>query len=299
MLKKIISSIFYTVFLGMFFCLFWAFLLPIGIGAAAGTDQGPSSIIDASEADNGRIKAAFTGTTDKNIKVSVEKNGQTYNYDLNNWGGYEYYPLQMGDGTYKVKVLENSSGSKYIVLQTFEFNVKLNSEYSPYLCPSQIVYYTDGSETVRTASSLASQGVTDLEKLAVIYDYVVENIQYDYAKAQSVSSGSISGYVPSPDEIMQTKMGICFDYTAVMGAMLRSQNIPTRLVMGYVAPQGVYHAWNEVHIKDIGWVKVGLYDFDGANWKLMDPTFDSTSNGSAAGRDIISNASNYAKKYQY
>ena len=38
----------------------------------------------------------------------------------------------------------------------------------------------------------------------------------------------------------------------------------------------VYHAWISTYIKDKGWVN-GIIEFDGNDWKLMDPTFASTS----------------------
>ena len=39
--------------------------------------------------------------------------------------------------------------------------------------------------------------------------------------------------LPSVDETLKTKKGICFDYAALMTAMLRSQGIPTKLEIGY------------------------------------------------------------------
>jgi transglutaminase/protease-like cytokinesis protein 3 len=57
--------------------------------------------------------------------------------------------------------------------------------------------------------------------------------------------------------------------------MLRSQGIPTRLVLGYVGD--VYHAWISVHTPDTGWIN-NIIQFDGKDWRLMDPTFAATGN---------------------
>ena len=57
-----------------------------------------------------------------------------------------------------------------------------------------------------------------------------------------------------------------------MAAMLRAQKIPVRLVMGYVEGLDVYHAWNEIFIRDVGWVRSAIY-FDGENWQIADTTF--------------------------
>ena len=55
-----------------------------------------------------------------------------------------------------------------------------------------------------------------------------------------------------------------------MAAMLRSQNIPCKLVVGFAGK--VYHAWINVYIEGVGWVDQLIY-FDGKTWSLMDPTF--------------------------
>lgn len=55
-----------------------------------------------------------------------------------------------------------------------------------------------------------------------------------------------------------------------MTCMLRVQQIPTKLITGYV--EEGYHAWVEVYIHDVGWVDPNIY-FNSEEWKLMDPTF--------------------------
>ena len=74
---------------------------------------------------------------------------------------------------------------------------------------------------------------------------------------------------PDPDETLDTGKGICFDYAALMSAMLRSQRIPTKLEVGYSGD--VYHAWISCYVDEIGWVD-NIIEFDGKNWSIMDPT---------------------------
>ena len=76
---------------------------------------------------------------------------------------------------------------------------------------------------------MAASSADALDVVSSVYNYVVTNITYDTAKANSVQSG----YLPNCDSVLSQKKGICFDYAAVMTAMLRSQNIPTKLVVGY------------------------------------------------------------------
>ena len=89
-----------------------------------------------------------------------------------------------------------------------------------------------------------------------VYEYVIKNIAYDTAKASSVQSG----YLPDVDAVLASKKGICFDYAALMTAMLRSQDVPTKLVIGYTG--SLYHAWVNVYIDNVGWVDNIIY-FDG------------------------------------
>ena len=107
----------------------------------------------------------------------------------------------------------------------------------------------------------------------------MDNIVYDQQKADSVQTG----YLPDVDETLSSKKGICYDYSALLACMLRAKNIPARLVMGYVSGVDVYHAWNEVYITDVGWVRTAIY-FDGTSWQVADSTFGAA-NAQAAGKD--------------
>jgi transglutaminase-like putative cysteine protease len=160
---------------------------------------------------------------------------------------------------------------------------------STVLYPNQFCNYNSSTKTVKTGDELVA-GISDtIEKVEAIYKYAVDNITYDYQKAKTVQSG----YLPKVDDTLKTKKGICFDYSALMTTMLRTQNIPTRLEVGYVGEE--YHAWISVYIKDMGWVN-GIIEFDGTNWNLMDPTFASTSKSP---KDYITKNSKYLTKYVY
>ena len=121
---------------------------------------------------------------------------------------------------------------------------------------------------------------------------MVRNLTNYKQKAKNVQSG----YLPNVDKVLAEKKGICFDYAALMTAMLRSQGIPTKLVVGYTGD--VYHAWINTFIPEKGWVE-GIIFFDGTTWKLMDPTFASSANQSKQIMEYIGNGSNYSAKYVY
>ena len=81
-----------------------------------------------------------------------------------------------------------------------------------------------------------------------------------------------------------------------MASMLRSQEIPCKLVVGYAG--SVYHAWINAYIDGVGWVDKVIY-FDGKNWTLMDPTFVSTGKGCSSIMKYVTTPSNYVQKYAY
>ena len=132
----------------------------------------------------------------------------------------------------------------------------------------------------------------DIGIVTNVYNFVTKNFTYDTALASSVQSG----YLPNVDQVLAQKKGICFDYAAVMTAMLRSQDIPTKLVVGYTG--SLYHAWVNVYIDGQGWVDNIIY-FDGVNWRYMDPTFASSGKGNAAITSYITNPANYQAKFTY
>lgn len=249
--------------------------------------------VDASNAKDGYVMVAYNGQSKNRLKVRVTgPGGIVYTYDLNKNGNYEVFPLADGNGKYTVGVYENTSGNKYALAFSTPVTVMLTDSYAPFLRPNQYVNYTANSQAVKKAAKLTAGKKTDLEKITAIYHYTITTLTYDKQKAQTVQSG----YLPDVDKVLAEKKGICFDYAALMTAMLRSQGIPTKLVVGYTGD--VYHAWINTYIPEQGWIE-GIIFFDGTTWKLMDPTFASSANQSKQIMEYIGNGSNYSAKYLY
>jgi len=270
------------------------------IYAADNIFKGAKSEINAAYLDDGYIKIKYLNPTDKKLKVIIQKGTQNYTYDLSNTGSYDIFPLQMGDGKYKVTVYENISGTKYSTKQSVSLDVKLKSANSPFLVTNQLVNYSSTSEAIKKAAELTKDAKTDIEKVSIIYDYIISNISYDTMKAKTVKSG----YLPSIDEILFCKKGICFDYASAMAAMLRSQNIPAKLVTGYSSNLSCFHAWNEIYTPETGWIKLNEMYFDGTQWKLMDSTIASSAKQSNSPKYIeytnkLIDGKYYTKQFEY
>ena len=248
--------------------------------------------LDASNANQGFVRVKYTGSNQK-IKVQVTRSGKdTYTYNLNARDAYEVFPMSEGDGSYTIKVFENTSGTRYAQAFSTQVELKLRNEFLPFLYPNQYVNYTADCAAAQKAAEVTAGIEKDIDKVGAVYRFVVGGLTYDYDKINRVPVG----YLPDVDLVMAEGSGICFDYAALMTAMLRSQNVPCKLVIGYAGT--VYHAWVNVYIEGQGWIDKAIY-FNGQDWKLMDPTFASTGNSSPAIISYINNTTNYSQKFAY
>ncbi len=247
--------------------------------------------IDASNASEGYVMVAYLGDATK-VRMLIETPaGNTYNYLMDLDGQYDVYPLSEGSGTYRIGVYENLHDDQYAMAFSQSVNVTLKDEYSMYLYPNAYVNFDGTSTAVAEGVSLAEGADNDLDVVTNVYHYIIKNISYDYDKAKTVQSG----YVPDVDDTLATGKGICFDYASLMGAMLRSQGIPTRLEIGYAGTE--YHAWVSVYIEDVGWID-DIIEFDGKSWELMDPTLASYAKKKTV-KEHREDSSYYQLKYKY
>ena len=245
---------------------------------------------DITSADMGVIKVTYSGECGK-VKVRITKNETVYDYDLDPGG--TVFPLQSGSGTYNIKVLENVSGKTYAVALDEDFSADIKSEFSPYLVPSQYINYSQSDDCVYKAAELCAGKSGTVEKAAAMFGYITSNVKYDKELAASVKSG----YVPNPDKTLESGKGICFDYASLFASMCRSQNIPAKLVMGYVRGN-VYHSWNEIYTEESGWVTVDIF-LKGSGWELLDPTFYASASDKSAVAEYIGDVSDYSAIYYY
>ena len=253
--------------------------------------QNDFASIDASNTSQGYVMVKYNGTNEK-VKLQITCPDQScYTYLISDRGAYDTFPLTAGNGSYALQVLENVAGDTYTVSLAQSINVSIEDEFLPFLYPNQYVNFHADSKAVSKGSDLAKDTYSDLDVVQNIYNYVIKNISYDTEKAQNVSYG----YVPDVDDTLSSKKGICFDYAALMTSMLRSQNIPTKLEVGYSGD--AYHAWISTYIDDKGWVD-DIIQFDGDTWQIMDPTLAAT-NDSAAVKKYVGDGSHYVVKYTY
>lgn len=274
-----------------------AFALVLTSSATAETLSNSKAEIDVNTFSEGVIRVRSLMGKTKSCKVRIQKDGFTYTYDLNRSGAWDVYPLQLGNGNYKITVFEQVRGSSYAVAFFTNASVKLTDPNAPFLHASKIVDYNEDSKAVIKAKEICKDLISDKDKVGAIYSYVIKNFKYDTKKANAVINGTLTSYSPILDSVYEEKKGICFDYSALLAAMLRSVGVPCKTIMGYVSPKDLYHAWNEVYIKNEGWVTKIIY-FDGKKWNLMDPTFGASKSEKSVLK-FIGKSENYKKQYTY
>lgn len=264
------------------------FLVPAALGKTIYEKSGIS--IDASNTSEGYVMVKYQGSAAK-IKLQITMPDSTvYSYNLRT-GEYETFPLSGGDGTYKITVLEHVQDDMYAIAFSQDVQVKIADVFKPFLYPNQYVWFTPKSKAVALSMKLSEESSNDLDYVEKVYGYVIKNIAYDDELAANVAAD----YLPDIDHTLEVKKGICFDYASLMSAMLRAQNIPTRLEVGYSGD--AYHAWISVYLKEVGWVN-GIIEFDGKNWSLIDPTL-AANNSNSSVKEYIGDGSNYTLKYSY
>lgn len=246
--------------------------------------------LDASSSSRGYFILDYHGNAGK-IKLQIKlPDGTVYSYPLKA-GRTRTFPLTGGDGTYQVTVLEHAYDDLYAVGFSQEVSVTLEDEFLPFLYPNQFSWYDGSFKAILKGQELSDLCTSDLNYLEQVYLWVTQNVTYDNEKAESVTTE----YVPDVDDTFTSGKGICFDYASLMVAMLRSQNIPTKLEVGYSGQ--VYHAWISVYLEEYGWVDE-IIKFEGSSWTLMDPTLASNNDKKSVGK-YIGDGSNYTVKYHY
>lgn len=246
--------------------------------------------VDISNLESGYMMVCYTGTAEKLFVQLIGPDQREYKYFMEPSEAYVTVPFTAGNGEYYLCIYENVSSDQYSPVLSQMLQLELKNEFAPFLCSNQYVDFTMESKAVLQAAEMTQEISDELEKVQTIYRWVIRNIEYDYEKAVNVSTG----YLPDIDVTLKTKKGICFDYAAMMTAMLRSLGIPARLEIGYLTEE-VYHAWISVYLEETGWVD-NLIEFNGLDWELMDPTVASSS-GSREVETMAADEANYIVRY--
>ena len=216
-----------------------------------------SLTMDYSHIDMGYIMLKHEGSQrEMRVLITKDKERPTQ-YFLIGDGEYHVYPIAHGSGRYRFDVYENM-GKGFAQMMSEVIDIEIPNEFSPFVMPNLYTNYTPESQAVLKANELFEGLTEDRDKVKAAWDYVTTHIVYDFDKA--AKGQELQPYFPDVDATLAEGKGVCFDYSALFGAMLRSHGIPTQMIHGYLrAGNNPYHAWSNVY-------------YDG-EWHLMDSTY--------------------------
>ncbi|WP_455210479.1 transglutaminase TgpA family protein [Kaarinaea lacus] len=198
---------------------------------------------------------------DNEYRITLEPHYNNWLFTLNT-------PTDVQDDFYLTE--DNELLSRYVVNQPLQYSLKISSIYAGYnTSPDQRYLRMPnlyGRKTIRLVRRLQKGLDPELPLDAQIVTKVLEYFReqpYYYSKKPPLIQ-----YDPVDDFIFKTKTGFCEHYASAFAFMMRAAGIPARVVTGYlggdynavgdyvIVRQSDAHAWAEVWLQNIGWVRV-------------------------------------------
>jgi hypothetical protein len=229
--------------------------------------------------------AYSTGFQSNNIAITVpEKSGFSCNGILHTEGNSKLnqiwycvrgpgeelatYPVNVVNGYFQLDIKLRFGPGKYTIWvgdnpQRFDGTLRFQIENTS---PADERYtasspYVDSYNPAikELTSTLVKPQMSELDKLQTIYDWITNNISYDYQAYNTNQNQLVTA-----STTLKNKKGNCRNYSFLMAALARSAGLQTRVIYGQrYSPskkQWYPHAWNEVYA-DGRWIKLdATYD---------------------------------------
>ena len=120
-------------------------------------------------------------------------------------------------------------------------------------------YWPTNGAVAAAAKSVVEPDAKVADNVKAVYDYVIDKLTYNNEKLKfNVRQGAAKA-------LANPSNAVCLEYADLMIAMLRSQGIPARMVVGYAyagslkaspAVADSLHSWVEAYVPGIGWMTV-------------------------------------------
>lgn len=247
------------------------------------TVWGQAKWLDTTEVDKGVVGVTYDKPANKRMKVMIQKGQDKYTYDLIQTNKEENFPLQLGNGSYKISLLEQTQGTKYRLVGAETIDVQVAVAQDVYLTSTQNVNWNKDDDAIKAAQTMVKGITVPNQKIDKYYGHMVDGYAYAYDKLATLPST----YLPNIDTTYADKEGICYDFSSLYASMLRSQGVPTKLVKGYATTAEGYHAWNEI------------YDAKTKEWYIVDTTYDLQVTKTKVKVKMKKDAKDYQKVYEY
>ena len=203
---------------------------------------------------NGSIIIPLSGLEDGIYRLYLYTNDSGDNLYYGYWWDAGAPKIEKSNNKYRFKLGEYYEEIREVhnIMATFDYVL----DY--YKKPSYWIESDD--ETIRNkALEITKDCSSDYEKIRQVYEWVINNIYYDY---DALNTGNA---VVNAVNVLKDRKSVCQGYAVLMAALLRSLDIPVMVVGGYGgSPINISdrnHAWNMAYA-------------DG-RWIFIDATWDS------------------------
>ena len=146
---------------------------------------------------------------------------------------------------------------------------KMTAEQRKLLLSATQNIQSDDAEIKATVKELIKNAKNDFEKTKAIYDFVINNVYYDYDSLNNNKKPPFDA-----KSVFKSKVAVCDGYASLFAAMLKAANIPAIKVGGYTIPYT-----SEINNDDIFKPQDGNHSWVSAyvdgRWLQFDPTHDS------------------------
>ncbi|MCD7948196.1 MAG: transglutaminase-like domain-containing protein [Oscillospiraceae bacterium] len=186
------------------------------------------------------------------------------------------FPLTAGAGEYRVAIYQNIYDNYYLGMLETTITLRDYAEAALYTAPNIRVPFAKDDAVQQKAAQLCAGKAGNQEKASAVLQFMTERYTYDYKLAEVVAYDP--DYRVNPQKLLEETSGVCLDFATLYCAMLRSQDVPCKLIFGYVDAN--YHAWVEYH--------------DGGKWVQEDPTYRICMQNNYYARQYVANDSHYA-----
>ena len=122
-----------------------------------------------------------------------------------------------------------------------------------FVCKPEAPYLTNGGATLwdtkteQLADEICTGCETDEEKVQAIYQWIIHNFDYDYDYHAFIQYFNVR-------KTLNTRKGVCYDFSNLFAALCRSQNIPCYVVDGAPYDSSLSaHTWNRVYYNTSWW----------------------------------------------
>lgn len=94
---------------------------------------------------------------------------------------------------------------------------------------------------------IISKGMSDVEKIKAVHDYIVVNTKYDI---EGFNQGNLPRSAYTEEGVLINGKAVCQGYAETFGLFMDLLDIESKMVIGTELNNGLGHAWNMVRIDD-------------------------------------------------